>query len=221
MDVAPVTNHQYVQFLNQNLSVLTIARGVVRADDEIWLLLGEIFGGYNPIAFRKGKFHVSNAAYASFPVLRVTANGAAAYTRFYNRRLPTYEEWLYAVGLGKKTKVKSEHDDMEWNDTMDMEKMHAMMLENQNKSDESVNESLAKRLSPVSAYRENKYGIRAMNSGFSEWSLQGASALSEEPLKDTDYMLMPTGVTRQPWEAFEEVGFRSAQNVERKLVKTK
>lgn len=215
MDVAPVTNHQYVQFLNQNLSILTIARGVVRADDEIWLLLGEIFGGYNPIVFRKGK------TYASFPVLRVTANGAVAYARFYNRRLPTYEEWLYAVGKHGKTDVSIEKMDMQSNETPDMDKMHAMMMESQNKADTSATESLAKRLSPVSAYQENKYGIRAMDSGFSEWSLLGASTLSEEPSKDTDYMLMPTGVTRQPWEAFEEVGFRSAQNVERRFVKTK
>jgi serine/threonine-protein kinase len=221
MDVAPVTNHQYVQFLNQDLSILTIARGVVRADDEIWLLLGEIFGGYNPIVFRKGKFHVSNAAYASFPVLRVTANGAAAYARFYSRRLPTYEEWLYAVGKGEKTEVKSGQFDMQSDETPDMEKMHAMMMESQNKADGSATESLAKRLSPVSTYKENKYGIRAMDSGFSEWSLQSASALSEEPSRDTDYILMPTGVIRQPWEAFEEVGFRSAQNVERRLVKTR
>jgi serine/threonine-protein kinase len=221
MDVAPVTNHQYVQFLNQNLSILTIARGVVRTDDEIWLLLGEIFEGYNPIVFRKGKFHVSNAAYASFPVLRVTANGAAAYARFYSRRLPTYEEWLYAVGKGKKTEVKSGQFDMQSDDTPDMEKMHAKMMESQNKADGSATQSLAKRLSPVSTYKENKYGIRAMDSGFSEWSLQSASVLSEEPSRDPDYMLMPTGLIRQPWEAFEEVGFRSAQNVERRLVKTR
>ena len=65
IDEAPVTNHQFVQFLNQNISTLTVARGVVRDDDEIWLLLGEIFGGYKPIIFRKGRFHVGKAAYAS------------------------------------------------------------------------------------------------------------------------------------------------------------
>lgn len=213
IDAAPVTNHQYVQFLNQNLSTLTIARGVVLADDEIWLLLGEVFGGYNPIVFRKGKFHVSNAAFASYPVLRVTANGAIAYTRFYNRRLPTYQEWLYAVGIGEQTEMESGHDDMASNDTLDMEKMHAMMLERQNKVDGPVTEGLEKRLSPVSAYRQNKFGVRAMDRGFSEWSLQGVSGLSEQPANDTDYMIMPTGVIRQPWEAFEEVGFRTAQNV--------
>jgi serine/threonine-protein kinase len=133
IDEAPVTNHQFVQFLNQNLSTLTIARGVVREDDEIWLLMGEIFGGYNPIFFRKGRFRVSKADYASFPVLRVTAAGAAAYARFYNRRLPTSAEWLYAVGSGEKTEGQAPPEDMESGDVLDMEKMHAMMMEGQKK----------------------------------------------------------------------------------------
>ncbi|MGD2186060.1 MAG: bifunctional serine/threonine-protein kinase/formylglycine-generating enzyme family protein [Desulfobacterales bacterium] len=220
MDEAPVTNHQFVQFLNQNLSTLTIARGVVGKDEEIWLLLGEIFGGYNPIVFRKGEFHVSKAAYASFPALRVTAAGAAAYARFYNRRLPTFEEWLYAVARDEKAEVQNRPYDMTSNDMRDMQNMHAMMMEGEKKSDAPASEDLANRLSPVSAYRKNRYGIRAMNKGFAEWSLARRSALSEEPLNPTDYMIMPLGVKRQPWEAFEEVGFRCARKIERTMVKT-
>jgi formylglycine-generating enzyme required for sulfatase activity len=43
MDETLVTNHQYVEFLNHNLSRIRVARGVVRAEDEIWLLLRTIF----------------------------------------------------------------------------------------------------------------------------------------------------------------------------------
>jgi serine/threonine-protein kinase len=213
IDEAPVTNHQFVQFLNQNLSTLTVARGVVREDDEIWLLLGEIFGGYNPIIFRKGQFHVSKADYASFPALRVTAAGAAGYARFYNRRLPTFEEWLYAVGKGDKTEVQQGQNGMESNKLQGMEKMHAMMLENQNRPEKSALENFAERLSPVSNYRENKYGVRALARGFGEWSLVRKSILTEEPLTPGSYMIMPSGVARQPWEAFEEVGFRCARDI--------
>jgi serine/threonine-protein kinase len=213
IDEAPVTNHQFVQFLNQNLSTLTIARGVVREDDEIWLLLGEIFGGYNPIIFRKGQFHVSKADYASFPALRVTAAGAAGYARFYNRRLPTFDEWLYAVGKGDKTEVQPGPNDMESNNLQNMERMHGMMMENQNRSDRSVLENLEKRLSPVSAYKLNRYGVRALARGFGEWSLVRKSILAEEPLNPGSYMIMPSGVARQPWEAFEEVGFRCARDI--------
>jgi serine/threonine protein kinase len=216
IDEAPVTNHQFVQFLNQNLSALTVARGVVREDDEIWLLLGEIFGGYNPVVFRKGQFHVSKAEYASFPALRVTAAGAAAYARFYNRRLPTFEEWLYAVGKGDKTEVQPGPNDMESNNLQNMETMHTLMMENQNRSDKPALENLAERLSPVSDYRENKYGVRTLARGFGEWSLVKKSILTEEPLNPASYMIMPTGVARKPWEAFEEVGFRCASDIEKK-----
>ena len=221
IDEAPVTNHQFVQFLNQNISTLTVARGVVRDDDEIWLLLGEIFGGYNPIIFRRGRFHVGKAAYASFPALRVTPAGAAAYARFYGRRLPTVDEWLYAVDQSEKKEAQSGTRDMESNDMLDMEKMHAMMLESQKKSDEPSLENPAERLSSVSDYRENKYGVRAMDKGFGEWSLMRNSIPGEEPLNTVNYMIMPLGVMRQPWEAFEEVGFRCARDIEKKMVKVK
>ena len=73
-------------------------KGVVRVDDEIWLLLGEVRENYGSIVFKEGEFKVNKIAYASFPVLRVTAYGASSYARFYNRRLPTYTEWLLALG---------------------------------------------------------------------------------------------------------------------------
>ena len=97
MDETPVTNHQYVEFLNRNLSRITTARGVVRDEEEVWLFLGEVYAGYEPMVLRGGKFKISNAAYASYPVLRVTPAGAAAYAEFYNRQLPTYVQWLFAL----------------------------------------------------------------------------------------------------------------------------
>jgi formylglycine-generating enzyme required for sulfatase activity len=143
----------------------------------------------------------------------VTAAGAVAYARFYNRRLPTFEEWLYAVGHVEKAGVQPGAQDMESNEMLNMEKMHDMMLENQTRSDGPVSGNLAKRLSPVSDYTANKYGVREMDKGFSEWSLVRKSILEEEPVNSEDYMIMPSGVTRQPWEAFEEVGFRCARNI--------
>ena len=77
MDETLVTNHQYVEFLNHNLSMIRVERVVVRAEDEIWLLLGEVMENYEPIVFQKGEFKVSKIAYASLPTLRVTAYGAS------------------------------------------------------------------------------------------------------------------------------------------------
>jgi serine/threonine-protein kinase len=221
LDEAPVTNHQYVQFLNQNLSTLTIERGVVRAEDEIWLLLGEIFEGYTPVVFKKGKFQVSKASYASTPVLRVTALGAEAYARFYNRRLPTLEEWIHALAGKEKPVEMTQQHDLESMDSTDMEKMHNMMIQAQSEKEDVASRNPAERLSPVSAYAANKLGIREIGKGFSEWSLRGMTTDSEGFSLDFDYILMPEGVPRQPWEAFEEVGFRCAQDIDRKSAELK
>ena len=83
-DETLVTNHQYVEFLNQNLSMIRLERGVVRVEDEIWLLLGELIDGYEPIVFQTGEFKVSKMVYASLPALRVTVYGASSYARFYS-----------------------------------------------------------------------------------------------------------------------------------------
>jgi len=213
LDEAPVTNHQYVQFLNQNLSTLTIARGVVRSDDEIWLLLGEVFEDYRPIIYKKGQFHVSKASYASTPVLRVTALGAQAYARFYNRRLPTVEEWAFALGANEKPVEKTQPSESDSPDETDMEKMHSMMTQAQSKNDAAASQNLAKRLSPVSDYAANKFGIRELGNGFAEWSVRATTADSGKHSLNFDYVLMPEGVPRQPWEAFEQVGFRCARDV--------
>ena len=220
MDEAPVTNHQFVHFLNQNLSALTVAKGVVRQDDEIWLLIGEIFEGYTPIVFRNGKFDVSQASYASFPVLRVTGYGAAAYARFYGRRLPTLEEFDYAFGRNEKPEQTTQVD-RGTADSIDMEKMHGTMIQGQEEKGELTSQNPVNRLSPVSNYPANEYGLRNMGNEFSEWSLHNITSGSEKLPADFDYVLMPEGVPRKAWEAFEQVGFRTAQNVERSLMITK
>ncbi|HKI50336.1 MAG TPA: bifunctional serine/threonine-protein kinase/formylglycine-generating enzyme family protein, partial [Desulfobacteria bacterium] len=81
LDETQVTNLQYVEFLNQQISRLTVETGVVRADGSIWLMLGEVLDGYEPILFKEGRFHVKNPVHAACPVVRVTAHGAAAYAR--------------------------------------------------------------------------------------------------------------------------------------------
>ena len=220
MDEAPVTNHQFVHFLNQNLSKLTVANGVVRHDDKIWLLIGEISEGYTPIVFRNGNFDISQASYASFPVLRVTGYGAAAYARFYGRRLPTTEEWDYAFGKNEKPE-QTRQPDKGAADSIDMEKMHSLMIQGNEEKGESRSQNPVDRLSPVSNYPANEYGLRNMRNGFSEWSLHKTTSDSEKFSQDFDYVLMPEGVPRQPWEAFERAGFRTASNVERSLTTTK
>jgi serine/threonine-protein kinase len=213
LDEAPVTNHQYVEFLNNNLSRIRVAKKVVQSEDEIWLLLGNVKEGYEPIVFHYGKFKLTNAAYASFPALRVTAYGASAYARFYNRRLPTIEEWLYVYGNGQASEETTGQKESGVADNIDMEKMHERMDQDQNRANAPVAKTQINKLSPVSSYRASKYGIRVVPKGFGEWSFDGMTSNSKEGPGESRYVLMPSGVPRQPWEAFEEVVFRSALSV--------
>jgi serine/threonine-protein kinase len=127
MDETQVTNHQYVEFLNHNLSKIRVERGVVRVEDEIWLLLGEVKGGYEPVVFKTGEFKVNSIAYASFPVLRVTGQGASAYARFYNRRLPTYTEWLLVIGDAGQQQLPSDNISRDAIQDLNAETMHTQM----------------------------------------------------------------------------------------------
>jgi len=213
MDETQVTNHQYIEFLNHNLLKIEVERGVVRVEDEIWLLLGNVREEYEPIVFRDGKFKVNNVRYASLPVLRVTAYGAAAYARFYNRRLPTYSEWLLALGNNGGLKQAQPTDEStDSSEEMKMEGMHAQMHE-QSQTDALTTKRPASNLSPVINYQPNKYGIRGLNKRIKEWGLWISQSSSGENIEDTEYVVLPTTIFRQPWEASEEVGFRCVREV--------
>ncbi len=213
MDEAPVTNHQYVEFLNHNRARISVINDVVRGNNEIWLLLGNVMEEYEPFVFRNGKFKLTNAAYASFPALRVTAFGATAYVQFYSRRLPTREEWVYVFGNSQTSEEITEKKTLVAPANIDMQKMHEMMGQDQDKTNTPTAKTLKGQISPVSSFKANKYEIRALPKGFGEWSLYGMISNSKAVPGEPDYVLMPSGVPRQPWEAFQEVGFRSVQTI--------
>jgi serine/threonine-protein kinase len=206
MDEAPVTNHQYVEFLNHKRLQIDIAKNVVRSDDKIWLLLGTVKEGYEPIVFRDGEFKLTNAAYASFPVLRVTAYGASAYAKFYNRRLPSYPEWMYvqAKDLSDQKDPDTPPSSVEGKE---LEVMHSTM-HGQTGNAFSFKDGIQKELSPVTNFAPNKYGIRGLNEGVSEWGLLSLEDVSGHKEIESEFVVLPSGVIRQPWESFEKVGFR-------------
>jgi serine/threonine-protein kinase len=212
MDETLVTNHQYVEFLNHNLSMIRVERGVVRVEDEIWLLLGEIKEDYEPIVFKKGEFKVSKIAYASLPALRVTAYGASSYARFYNRRLPTYTEWLYALGNGNSRSDENHPAVTDSRQESNLESMHGQMHA-QAKSDTTTPESPDTKLSSVINYPPNKYGIRGLNKNIKEWGLKVYQAASRDKFRDAEFVVLPSTIQRHPWEGFGEVGFRCAREV--------
>jgi hypothetical protein len=210
IEAAPVTNHQYTEFLNRQLSTLTIARGVVRDEDEIWLMLGEIFGGYEPIIFRGGSFHLKDAAFAAHPVLRVTPYGAAAYAAHYGRRLPNMAEWYRAVGV----EPVDPGDAAPVTNPTDMSAMHEMMMGNGRTTEDEAQDPSRKWPQSVSSLRRNKFDIRVMPRGFGEWALLSVGKKPIENFTQANFAIMPEGVKRQAWEAFEEVGFRCVKPVE-------
>ena len=212
MDETLVTNHQFVEFLNHNLSRIRVERGVVRAEDEIWLLLGEISENYQPIFFQNGEFKVSKIAYAALPALRVTAYGASGYARYYNRRLPTYTEWLHALGNGALQVEEVLPDGGESPEKSNMQAMHSQM-NSQERTDVSGSISPGPQLSSVINDHPNKYGIRGLNKNIKEWCLKVSEATSRDNIREAEFVVLPSTIQRFPWEGFGEVGFRCVREV--------
>ena len=227
MDETPVTNHQYVDFLNDEIPRISVQAGVVRVGTEIWLLLGEVLEGYEPIIFKGGRFRINKPGHASCPVVRVTAYGAAAYARFYGKRLPTAAEWLYVLIKGGKVASRPAPGTQGATVTGGMNKMMAQMmdLEEWEMADEQIVGSPGGEPphfpSPVILSLPDKYGVRGLDGNVSEWAVHAVPAAGtaggyvimggfrdDRDRKDT----LPRPLPRQPWEAFEEVGFRCVRN---------
>ena len=199
MDETQVTNHQYVEFLNHEISRIRVDKNVVEGDGDIWLMLGEVQEGYEPIVFRDGQFNITHSGHASCAVLRVTAYGATAYAHYYGKRLPTDVEWLYVVQQGIESPEKPEGNDAE------------------------VAQRLFPIPTPVILFKANAFGIRGLNNSIEEWGFRNLEAPTQEQLWETQYLLLGgkhpdekikvstilPPMRREPWEAFGNVGFRS------------
>lgn len=199
MDTTPVTNVQYVDFLNRVLPKIRVQNGVVEGDGKIWLMLGEVKPGYEPIEFRGGEFHIKAAPHAACPVLRITGYGALAYARYYNERLPTDIEWYYALKTGRAPKESG-----------------------------AAAEESQKKLpipSPVMLYTPNALGIRGLNANIGEWGTVPVEQASGEKAQTNTYVILggalgerlketpiAAPLSRYPWEAFEKVGFRCVRD---------
>ncbi len=97
MDETEITVHHFLDFLNSVRHELTVENGVVKRLGEIWLLLGKDGGAEGQIIYRHDRFHIPDLKNAAQPVVRVTWYGASAYARYFDKRLPTENEWEYAV----------------------------------------------------------------------------------------------------------------------------
>jgi len=226
LDETPVTTHQYVAFLNKVLPRVKVDGGVVRGDGEIWLLLGEVRKGYEPIIFdfKGGVFQVRLDQHASSPALRVTGYGASAYAKYYGNRLVSEAEWFYAVTTGHGSREPSYGTG-----TALPESLVGRMYDS-NRADTSPTPSVFSAApsipSSVSLYPPNAYGVRGLNDNVGEWGIQMYPSSQDASKLDKEFVVLggplgrqdqhdpvPSSLRRYAWEAFSEVGFRCARSV--------
>ncbi|MBF0528603.1 MAG: protein kinase [Deltaproteobacteria bacterium] len=219
MDENEVTNQQYVDFLNKQLSKIKTEEKVVSGEGGIWLYLGEIKEGYEPILYREGSFIVNGPQHTACPVVRVTAYGAEAYARFYGRTLPTVSEWLHAA--------TARHAETEKSVTVSFGKADQPegSMSSMDSHMERPGTPIPPKLvditpSPVGQTPPNEYGIIGLDANISEWAVESMGNIGK-----VRYLIIggvegglaapsSRAIERNPWEAFGTVGFRTIFRVD-------
>lgn len=98
---SPVTNEQFVDFLNSNIDKLTYTDSDVLLGDHLVVKLSEKIRGYKPIIFDGNQFLVQEPMHAACAVLMVTGYGAEAYAHYYGFRLIKAREWFTLMASNK------------------------------------------------------------------------------------------------------------------------
>ncbi|MFC1863210.1 bifunctional serine/threonine-protein kinase/formylglycine-generating enzyme family protein [Thermodesulfobacteriota bacterium] len=208
MDETEVTNHQYIEFLNKVLARITVEGHVVKGNGNVWLSLGMVTKEYEPIVFRDGKFSVKDPAFHSHPIVRVTGHGATAYAKYYGRRLPADFEWLYAM----TTKSDKREESLEINKETPDSVGHMGNMHEQTQATTFAQQDQIGSPVSVTHFKPNTYGIRGLGGNVNEWSI-GSIINSSPKSEEAAYIVLPDGISRHPWEAFKNVGFRTAVDI--------
>jgi hypothetical protein len=90
----PVTNQQYIAFLNENMNRVKVVDSDVYLDELLVLRISEKIRNYKPITFEGERFTIKDPMHSACAVLVVTGMGAQAYAKYYNLRLPFAQEWV-------------------------------------------------------------------------------------------------------------------------------
>jgi len=199
MSETPVTNQQYVDFLNELLPQIRLEEGHVVYKDKLLLKLGKVIRGYKPIVFvsEEGKFEVKEAMHASCPLINVTGYGAAVYAKHYGMELPTDTQWLYI--LQKDMQAKPSEEGRRATNTTQLQLPIP---------------------TPVMLYPPNSYGIRALNENIGEWGLR--SHFEDEKNNNVEYVVLGgpqagtasmngnvSVIRSSPKKTYADVGFRT------------
>ncbi len=209
-DRTPVTFHHYVEFLNQVAAELSIADGLVKKGEDIWLYLGNGSEAYEQIIYDHGRFHLRDAAWAGRSVVRVTWLGAMAYASYYNKKMPSYSQWRTVVshlpGIDK-TQASDPQDTIS-----DLDPHARMMSATENGQSSPANDVFAEM-----KQNPTKEWIDYIPSETAAGDPSAVVVLSH--IADSADAGMRSGqkppLLRYPWEGFADVGFRTIMPLKR------
>ena len=231
LDETEVTNYKYLEFLNQVVSKLKIESKTVYGDGQPWLVLGPVYGGYEPIIYQNGRFLLKDQSAAANPVVKVTGYGASAYAAFYGKRLPTEAEWLHAAARRKvRAENGAEVPQALSNTPSDLEKEMQSWVGGFREESQAQKDSNWEDLTdafipdgpsqipyPVARFAKSADGIRGLTQNVSEWGLREALSTNSSAqfvivggLRGTVLQASTPfpGIAQDPSSAFEDVGFR-------------
>ena len=235
LDEKMVTNHHFVEFLNDVKEILTIENGLVKHKNEIWVYLGKGNELHEQIIYQHGRYHLRDTDFASHPVVRVTWYGAMAYARHYNKRLATEYEWDYAVSKGPfiskifskdKAYILPSGTD-EASDTMKTH-THMMNMDAQDKNQKTDMKQHAEASAGTPIPTDDLMGKKNVKKNIKEWLTREEMNQEDQNIAGTkrknSYSSLVVNIPhssgsesksfRYPWEAFTDVGFRCALSLQ-------
>jgi formylglycine-generating enzyme required for sulfatase activity len=227
LDKTEITNHHFAEFLNEVKETLTVVEDAVKGENgEICLYLGDGTDSREQIVYRHDRVHLRDPRYAAQPVVRGSWYGARAYARHFGKRLPTEDEWSYAVqkglisegvsgGEGNKQSPEGESASAT---NEHMSEMMRMMEPQENRT--KSNQTATSAGEPTSGKIEGDGNLK-------EWVVQAegvtsGGSINEQVSYPSLVLWVSSGPTgehiskgfRYPWEGFSDVGFRCALSPE-------
>ena len=214
LDKGEITNHHFAEFLNEVKDTVTVVEDAVKGKDgEIWLYLG---GGTDPreqIVYRHDRFHLRDPNYAAQPVVRITWYGARAYARHYGKRLPTEDEWRYAVQKGFISEGASEGEGNKQSPEGESESSMSEHMSEMMRMMQSQENSKTSKETPAGTLKEWVVRTEGESGGVSENQQVTYPSLVLWLSSGPNGEQVSTGF-RYPWEGFIDVGFRCALSPE-------
>jgi serine/threonine-protein kinase len=200
VDDEKISNFLFVEFLNHLGDAVTVNHGVVRLDEQIIFYIGSS-PDETPIIYLHNTFHLNDQSRGTDPVVRVTYHGASRYAATYGKSLLSGKEWRYAYRYHSADLPADRADNQGADRSGGMPHMQASST----LPEEGENEARSEQ-SPGWDSKE-WVRIEAENSG--EETEQTANAYASGVMDGQLVRENKQPVRRQPWEGFDNVGFRT------------